>query len=141
MKNYFLILLSFLLISCNFNTVHENREEDKKDAEKTVQTFYNLLEKENKDALFKLMSKEFTGSTPKEKFDKIIDATLKDCGKVINDSLVQWQTLTVEGTNPKSEYILVYKVKRSIKNTNERFIMKKEGDLIKVLRYNINFDY
>jgi hypothetical protein len=49
------------------------------------------------------------------------------------------ETLVIKGTNPKSEYVLVYNVKRDIKNTQEKFTLHKEGDSIKIVGYDIRF--
>ncbi|WP_426479868.1 hypothetical protein ACP3T3_10805 [Chryseobacterium sp. CBSDS_008] len=40
MKNIYLLLLSFLLISCSFNQFYKDRESDKTDGEKIPIKFY-----------------------------------------------------------------------------------------------------
>ncbi|SHM70787.1 hypothetical protein [Chryseobacterium polytrichastri] len=139
MKKCFLISLNLFLVSCNFNSTNQNREEDKKDAEQVAQDFYTLINKKNKENAFKLISKSLFKVTPKEKFGQILNESSIECGNIKNDSLIYWQTLVIKGSNPKSEYVLIYNVKRDIKNTQEKFTLHKEGDSIKIVGYDIRF--
>jgi len=43
MKKYVLILIAFVLISCNYNKIYEDRESDKQDARKIINKFYFLI--------------------------------------------------------------------------------------------------
>jgi len=133
------IFLLLLLISCTFNTTRENREEDKKEAEQIAQNFYILIKENNSEKAFKLISKNLFKVTSKEKFNQILNQSYIECGNIKNDSLVHWETLVIKGSNPKSEYVLIYNVKRDIKNTQEKFTLHKEGDSIKIIGYDIRF--
>ena len=136
---YISIFLLLLLVNCTFNTSSENREEDKKEAEQVAQNFYILMKENNSEDAFKLISKNLFKVTPKEKFKQILNKSSTECGNIKNDSLVHWETLVIKGTNPKSEYMLIYNVKRDIKNTQEKFTLHKEGDSIKIVGYDIRF--
>ncbi len=48
MRKFIILFVILTLINCSFNNVRENREEDKKDAEKITLKFYSLI-KEKKD--------------------------------------------------------------------------------------------
>ncbi|WP_027383542.1 hypothetical protein [Epilithonimonas caeni] len=139
MKKYSSILFIILLTGCNFNTVYKNREQDKQDAEKVTEKFYSLMNSNNRQKAIKLMSQKLFKITSKEKFNQILDESSKECGNIISDSLIHWETVAVEGTNPKNEYVLIYDVKRDIKNTQEKFTLYKENDSIKILGYDIRF--
>lgn len=126
-------------MSCNFNSTYQNREADKKDAEKVAQKFYTFINDNNRENAFKLISKNLFKVTPKEKFNQILNNSFMECGNIKNDSLIQWETLVVKGSNPKSEYVLIYNITREIKNTQEKFTLHKEGDSIKIVGYDIRF--
>ncbi|MBP2619398.1 hypothetical protein [Chryseobacterium jejuense] len=139
MKKYILIFITFFLISCNFNSTSQNREEDKKEAEKITERFYYFIKKNDKENAIELISKNLFKVTPKEKFSQILGSCSSECGEIKSYSLNHWETFVVKGTNPRSEYVLVYDVNRTIKNTKEKFTLKKENDSIKILGYNIEF--
>ncbi|WP_370899832.1 hypothetical protein [Chryseobacterium gossypii] len=139
MKNFTAIILFFFIISCNFNSINKNREEDKKDAEKITHQFYDLIKENNKEEATKLVSTNLFKVTPKDKFNQILDISSVECGVIKKYSLIHWETIVIKGNNPRSEYILVYSVKRTNKNTKEKFTLRKENDSIKILGYNIEF--
>ncbi|UWX60590.1 hypothetical protein N0B40_19655 [Chryseobacterium oranimense] len=142
MKHLYLILISFLLIGCSYNQVFSNREEDKKDAEKISQKFFwELKYGGNLDTIYNLFGDKFFEVTSKEKLLQIINTTQNDIGRVEEYDLVKWETLIVKGSNPKSEYLLIYDVKRGSAKTEETFSMMKDknGD-IKIVGYRVNQD-
>lgn len=142
MKHLYLILISFLLVSCSFNQTFSNREEDKKDAEKISQKFFwELKYGGNMDTIYNLFGDKFFAVTDKEKLLQIINTTQNDIGRIEEYNLVKWETLIVKGSNAKSEYLLVYDVKRGTSKTEETFSMQKDknGD-IKIVGYRVNQD-
>ncbi|AZA48642.1 hypothetical protein EG346_10815 [Chryseobacterium carnipullorum] len=142
MKKIYLILISFLLISCSFNQTFSNREEDKKDAEEISQKFFwELKYGGNLDTIYNLFGDKFFEVTDKEKLLQIINTTQNDIGRVEEYDLVKWETLIIKGSNAKSEYLLVYNVKRGMAKTEETFSMEKDknGD-IKIVGYRVNQD-
>ncbi|MEI3790538.1 MULTISPECIES: hypothetical protein [unclassified Chryseobacterium] len=62
MKKYILILITFILVSCNFNKIYQNREEDKK------------------EEAFKLFGDGFFQVTSKKQLEQMLDRIDKDCG-------------------------------------------------------------
>lgn len=142
MKKLYLILISFLLISCSFNQTFSNREEDKKEAEEISKKFFwELKYGGNLDIIYNLFGDKFFEVTDKEKLLQIINTTQNDIGRVEEYNLVKWETLIVKGSNAKSEYLLVYDVKRGTAKTEETFSMEKDknGD-IKIVGYKVNQD-
>jgi len=142
MKHLYLILISFLLISCSFNQTFSNREEDKKDAEEISQKFFwELKYGGNMDTIYSLFGDKFFEVTDKDKLLQIINTSQNDIGRVEEYNLVKWETLIVKGSNSKSEYVLVYDVKRGTAKTEETFSMQKDknGD-IKIVGYRVNQD-
>ena len=70
----------------------------------------------------------------------MIEWTKKEGGNFTNYQLSSWNTLIVKGTDSKSEYSLIYEVKRPLINTEEIFSLEKEKDKIKIVGYKINLD-
>lgn len=141
MKYIYLFLISFLLISCSFNQTFSNRESDKKEAEKIPQKFYwEFRYGSNYDKIYDLFSEKFFEVTSKEKLNEINTVTQNEFGTIEDYNLVKWETFVMTGTNPRSEYVLTYDVKRSIGKTQETFSMRKENGTIKIVGYRVNHD-
>jgi len=139
MKKYILILITLLFISCNFNKTYRNREEDKQDAEKITEKFYSLLKKDNREEAFKLFGDKFFKITNKEQLNKMLNDIKTSCGdQILHTQLATWETLVSKGTSPQSEYVLIYKVNRNIKNTQEKITLQKNNDSIKIVGYDVN---
>jgi hypothetical protein len=132
MKKYILIFLPLFLINCSPN------EHDIKEAEKITQKFYTLLKENNREEIFKLCGDELFKMASKEQVNQMFDASFSQFGNVKNDSLIYEQTNIIKGTHSINEYILIYNVKRDIKNTQEKFTLHKEDDSIKVVGYYIS---
>ncbi|MDH6252852.1 hypothetical protein M2347_002579 [Chryseobacterium sp. H1D6B] len=139
MKIYTLLLLSFLLLSCDFKTFRENDPQDKLDAEKVTEKFYTLIKQDKKQEVFKLFSSEFFKVTKKSDLDQLIDWAIKESKTSSTHTLTDCQTNVEKGTNAKSEYILSYSVQRGTIKTDEGFTLKKEkDDKIRIVGYKIN---
>lgn len=139
-KNIVATLISFFLVSCSFNSTYQNREEDKNDAKKVTEEFFNFIKQGNNDDAFKLFSNKFFQTTSKDRLLQVIDKTTNEYGKIQNDSLFSWRTFVTEGANPTSKYELTYQIKRDSGNTREVINLEKEKDSIKIMGYRIDFD-
>jgi hypothetical protein len=140
MKKIYLLIISFLLISCNFNQFYKDRESDKEDGEKIPQKFYwELRYGGNQNDIYKLFDEKFFAVTDQEKLLELINVTQNKIGPVQEYNLVKWETMVVKGSNARSEYLLTYDVKRGSENTEETFTMEKnkDGD-IKIVGYRVN---
>jgi hypothetical protein len=137
----FLFTLSLLLISCNFNQIYTDRESDKTDGEKIPQKFYwEIRYGGNQDDIYKLFGEKFFSVTSKEKLTELLNIT-SQIGPVQEYNLSKWQTLVVKGSNPKSEYLFTYEVKRGTEKTQETFTMEKDKNgNIKIVGYHVNQD-
>jgi hypothetical protein len=144
MKKYVLILIALILVSCNFNKTYHNREEDKKDAEKITEKYYQLIKGNNKQEAFKSFGEKFFDKkygkiNSKEQLNQMIDDINIECGdKILNTQLTIWETFVSVGTNPKSQYVLSYKVERNIQNTQEKFTLEKDDNSIKIVGYDVS---
>ncbi|MNY82534.1 hypothetical protein D3C86_2247020 [compost metagenome] len=49
----------------------------------------------------------------------------------------QWKTESITGANTRTEYFYNYKVSRTNFDSKESFILVKENDEIKIVRYNV----
>lgn len=141
LKIAYLLITSFLLLSCNFNQIYKDRESDKAAGEKIPQKFYwELQYGTNQDNIYKLFGEKFFEVTDKEKLEELLSVVTK-IGPVETYNLSKWETLVVKGTNPKSEYLFTYDVKRGNEITHETFTLQKdkEGN-IKIVGYHVNQD-
>ncbi|UKB83205.1 hypothetical protein LF887_19650 [Chryseobacterium sp. MEBOG06] len=141
MKNFYLFMISLLLMSCSFNQTFKDRESDKDDGEQIPKKFYwELKYGNNQENIYKLFGEKFFEVTDKEKLAKLLDITNK-IGSVQEYNLVKWETMIVKGSNARSQYFFMYDVKRGTKKTEESFTLEKnkEGD-IKIVGYRINQD-
>lgn len=140
MKNCYIILLTFLLVSCDFNTFRENKVEDKEEAQKVTEKFYSYLKKNNKEEIKKLFSPKFFKITSVKDFEQLLDWQINEGKKESAHSLVHWQTLVTKGTSAKSNYILEYDVKRGKIGTEEIFTLEKINGDIKIITYELNLN-
>lgn len=142
MKKIILLLIGFFLIGCSFNKIYKNRESDKQEAQKVTEKFYSLINDRdlNKQEILNLFGNKFFQVTNNSQFTSILDKVTHDYGKIEHTDLSNWQTLVVEGTNAKSEYLLSYNVRREKMNTFERFTLLKENGIIKIAGYSVDVD-
>jgi len=140
-KLLFLLATLLILISCNFNQFYKDRESDKEDGEKITQKFYwELRYGGNQDDIYKLFGEKFFEVTDKEKLTELLNVT-GQIGPVQEYNLAHWETLVVKGSNPKSEYLFAYDVKRGTEKTEETFTLEKDKDgIIKIVGYHVNRD-
>jgi len=139
MKKYLVFLVTLLLVmGCNYT--HQNREQDKQEAEKITNDFYNKVINDNGKETESLFSDNFFEATDKSKFNLIFSQSNNDYGKILNHTLVKAETFVVEGNNPQGEYLLVYNVEREKMKTQEFFTMREEKGKIKIVGYRINTD-
>jgi hypothetical protein len=132
MKKYLIISFSLILINCS------SKQEYLKEAKKTTQKFYSLLKENNREEIFKLCGDELFKVASKEQVNQMFDTSFSQFGNIKNDSLIYQQTNIIKGAHSINEYILIYNVKRDIKNTQEKFTLHKEDDSIKVVGYYIS---
>ncbi len=132
--------LAALLSGCHFNSSRENASGDKADAMLVTGKFYELMKNNRAEEATKLFSKKVLESENGSKLTHVFSKTLSECGEIIGDSLIACQSMVVEGTDPRSEYLMAYYVKRSIRPTTETFSMTKENDSIKIVGYKVNMD-
>lgn len=140
MKKNILILISFLLVSCSYDKIYENREVDRQDAQKVINKFYYSIQQNEREEVFKLFSDRFFKEVGKERFEKILDKTELDFGKVKDFQLTNSWTQVVKGSNTQSRYELSYIVTRDSTQTKEYFKMQKKNDSIKIINYRLDFD-
>lgn len=140
MKILSTVLFILIICSCknDFRIEKKNSNSDKRDAEKVMDVYFDnlLLDKQNDNLL--LFSKEFFKVSSKEKMIEENEFIQNKLGKVLGKELKHWETSVVSGTNPKSEYLLVYNINREKYNSSETFyLIKEKSDSIKIYSYKI----
>lgn|SRR5690554_1969187 len=137
MKNYIFFGILILFISCNFNTVYNNRESDLKDAEEVADELFNNLESGNYKDAIKLFSDKFFEHSSESELSALFDS-IKTLGELRNRKLIEWKTFVVEGTNAKSEYYLRYNSVYPNHQTDETLSLEKENDKIKIYGFQVH---
>lgn len=140
MKKYLLFFLVLLLITgCEFNKTYRNREQDKRDAEKITNQFYSLLKENKESQVYELFGDKFFKLTPKEQLTKMLNEINAECGnKILSIKLEKWESFVSTGTNNKSEYVLLYRIHRNLKNTEEKITLEKAKNNIKIVGYDVS---
>lgn len=137
---YIIILFACGLSGCTCNSTFNNREGDKRDAEKITDNFYALLHFNQFQQIKPLFSDTFYAVVDTNELAQYIQRSDETFGTIVTDSLVKCEAMVVRGTNAKAEYLVTYYVTRTKKNTTETFYLRGEPDGIKIVKYNISYD-
>ncbi|TAE62270.1 MAG: hypothetical protein EAY77_07775 [Flavobacteriia bacterium] len=142
MKKFIFTVVLFIsfLTSCNFsaNVKYENRLQDKDDAESIAGELYLYTSRKDYESILKLVSDDFYKISSKGKFLEFLKAKDEKLGKYKDFTLINWKTTTKKGTDSKTEYLLIYKVKYSKYVSEEKISMIKENNEVKILGYNVS---
>lgn len=139
-KTTLLILLISFLASCSFNAniTRDNREEDKKEAEKITSQFYVYLKNKEYEQVYDFFSPLFYEVTSKSQLDSLFASSVETLGDIKNSELIHWETKVKSGTDASSEYYFVYKISREKFESTEKIGLKKDkNNKIKILGYRI----
>lgn len=137
-----IITIFFLLApvyACHFNSTFLNREKDKDDASKVVDSFYKAIGDNNFKDVDKIMGDSFLKYTPIDTLRQTILHVNQEYGNVKSFSIINWQTRVMEGTDSRADYLLLYDVTRDKKHTQESFTLTKEGNKVKITNYHISY--
>ncbi|WP_447635421.1 DUF4019 domain-containing protein [Flavobacterium microcysteis] len=143
MKKLFLFTIIAILplfTSCTINGTNQNEESEKIEAEKTAEQLYDYISKKDFLSTEKLFSEKFYAVSSKENLHDILEKTNKVLGNYERRELLDWKTSRTIGTNPKSEYLLIYEVKYQKFKAKETITLLKEDGIIKIIGYHVNSD-
>ncbi|MNU17101.1 hypothetical protein D3C71_52810 [compost metagenome] len=133
----FLFIFCIVFTSCHFNSTYLNREVDKNEGDKVVLRFYDLLKNRDYNEVYKLFGPQFFEVTDTSQLEKLFNMTVIKLGPIKNMGIDQWKTESITGANTRTEYFYNYKVSRTNFDSKESFILVKENDEIKIVRYNV----
>lgn len=134
----FIVLFSLLLInSCTCNSIYNNRLQDKYEAQSVTEGFYGLTKLNDYNEIYSLLSDQLSAKSDTAQFFKQLKNLDSLYGKIDSTSVVNSQTNVVEGTNPHSNYVLVYYVRRPKLTSKETFALTREKGQLKIYNYNI----
>ncbi|NUY80569.1 hypothetical protein HUK80_06660 [Flavobacterium sp. MAH-1] len=132
------LFLLILLSACQFNSTYSNREEDKAEAEAVVEDFYAALRTKDYEKTVPFLSESFLEVSNKADLFQFYAKNDEVLGEIENYTLRDWKSNVVMGTNPRSEYLLVYDVKRPNYDSEEIFTLTKIDDKVQILGYRVN---
>jgi hypothetical protein len=135
-----ILSLFILLTSCHFNSTFNNRVEDKDDAQKTTEWFYDMLKSQDYKATYELFSDKFYAVTDTQKLSDLFHATNERLGSIETFNMVKCETHVIEGTDEQANYALIYSVKRKNYDSKETLVLDKENGKIKIVSYSVNSD-
>ncbi|UUC44810.1 hypothetical protein [Flavobacterium cerinum] len=141
MKNSIIfIFIVVVLNSCNFNAniKKENNIRDKEAAESVVGFLYLYTAKKEFDSIPKLMSQDFYKLVAREDLKSYLISKKEKLGDFKDFTLKDWKTTETSGTNPKTEYLLIYDVTYSNGHAEESISLVKENNKVKIFGYNVN---
>jgi hypothetical protein len=129
-----------MIIGCNFNAnvSYENEEKEKEDAQSVIALFYMYSNKNDMVNIVNLFSDSFFKITNKQELRDFLSYKQMKLGEFKDYSLKDWKTNRVKGTNPKTEYLLIYDVKYSSYNAIETISLIKEDGKIKIFGYDVD---
>ncbi|HTO16566.1 MAG TPA: hypothetical protein VLZ83_12400 [Edaphocola sp.] len=136
----FPVILFLMLVSCRFNSSYINREEDKRYGEQAIAQFYELLKNQDYKETYRFFDKRFFEVTDTQKLNEIYDITFEKLGNVEHYNIEKWETESIVGKDPKTNYVFLLNVKRSYYESKETFTLLKEKDEIKIISYYVNSD-
>jgi len=139
-RRFLITSVSYLFFSCRFNSTFINREQDKDDAEKITNQFYDFLKANEYSKTYSLFSNSFFEVTDTTKLKNMYTTMHEKLGFIENISLDKWETKIVRGTDAKSIYVLQYFVKRKNFDSRETITLTKENEQIEIYGYKVNSD-
>src|SRR5690606_20201520 len=95
---FLLVLNMSVIVSCNINRVYENRLNDKEEAQKVVNEFYEHLMDKQFDKTYPLLADSFYYYTDKAALLNMYNFIWDTCGNITDTSQVAWETFVLEGT-------------------------------------------
>ena len=137
-KLLLILLLPIFITSCHFSSKYQNRESDRKDAEKVTAELFDCLAQSDFEMAASLFGEEFYKATTREELMNIFESTDNRLGKLKGTELVDWNTMVSEGAIEQDVYNLNYnsefeKDRAQLKIT----LMKNDKGEIKVVGYNL----
>ena len=126
-----------VLIGCNFNATRTNLKSDRDRAIVVSDKLFDCLEHDNHECADRLFSKNFFESTPADSLHVIYGMSKEVLGDFKVRVLEEWKTTVVSGTNPVSEFLLVYNVEYTKHPAQIILGMTEENNEVKIQGYRI----
>lgn len=128
LKYFCVFILLISLSSCQKN-------EEIESAKSVIDKFYVLDSKDDYKSIDSLIATRFYQVMPYYKFVGFLKNKKNMLGSYSEKELDSYKVTVT--TNSKSTVFLKYKVKYSLKNTNESFMLEKKGNQFKIIKYDI----
>ena len=140
MKLISVLFCAMLVTGCTFNAnaTFQNEKQEKEKAESVAGNLYMNISNKNFKANQALFSTAFYAVTPKDSLDKMFVKTAETLGDYKDMKLLDWNTSRATGTNPKTEYVLVYEVTYAKFKAKETLSLIKENNKVKITGYFID---
>lgn len=127
--NFFLAIMILLFLGCSSNT------EDVELAKNTVDKFYFLDEQNDYKSIDSLISTQFYIATPYYELVEFLKNKKITMGSFKEKELESYNISV--STNSKTQVFLKYKIKYTIKEVQESFLLEKDRNVFKIVKYSI----
>lgn len=129
-KNLIWIIVIPLLFNCNDDA------EDLDSAKSTVDKFYKFENENEYKLIDNLISVQFYRVTPYYKFIEFLKNKKQTLGS-FKEKHLEFYNVTVS-TNSKSYVFLKYKIKYTIKDTEESFLLENNKGVFEIVKYSVD---
>ena len=138
-RTYFL-LFAFVFIGCNFNAnlSYENEISERENAESVAGKLYWHLSKNELSQIPSLFGDSFFETSDTQGLLNFLTEKRNTCGQFKEYKLISWKTHRTTGTNPISQYLLVYDVQYTKQVATEEISLIKEEGKIMISGYRVS---
>lgn len=140
MKKIFLIAL-VILTGCKYNKEYIDDEELKKEAELHIDAFYALIADKKFSEADSLFGSEFFKVSTKYELHDFLHKIKDKHGDYEDRELIKWSNVKKEGSVNITSYLMIYNVKYSDHESEEKFILQKKDNILKIIGYDVRSNY
>jgi len=135
-----LIFFILLLTNCKFNSQRVNNHYDTDAALEVTNNFYMYFHAQNYEKTYQYFGKKMLNISDTSKLKEFLINITDKYGKIVKYNMKNCESMVQSGTNPISEYHVVYENTYEKGTILEDFILEKENDTIKINGYHITTD-
>lgn len=140
MKKYLILICIYSLTACQYSREYIDDKNLKEEADLQVEKFYEFTTVKNYSEISKMFSKEFYNvSTVNELYEFLNKVNIK-LGDYKDRKLIKWSNVRKTESLDVVSYLMIYKIKYSKYESEEKFILKKIGNVIKIIGYDVKSD-
>lgn len=135
----YIIIISLISLSCTCNFNFSDSITNVDAAKEVTEQFYSSIMELDYASTDTLFSELFWESVSEERVDRIHMAILEKLGPLEEISFSDYSFKVVRGTNPSTNYTLIYNTRYKDYDAVETFHLRKDSDeKIRITSYHVN---